>query len=126
MTEINEARVDSPQKKRKDRPLIQNTAGQLEQEMKSRRYNLYELILAQAFLNVIFWAIWYPAELADNDLGRYISYGLLGVLGIIMLLTSPFRHRDTLKGLAILAMLLIRFAMGQRRARSFSLLSYVY
>ncbi len=101
MTEIDNARVEAPVKKRKERPLIQNTAGQLEPEMKSRRYNLYELVLAQAILNVIFWAIWYPAELADNSLGKTISYGLLGVLAIGFLLTAPFRHKDTLKGLGI-------------------------
>ncbi len=115
MNEINEAPTEPPNKaptgapigapnethgrKRKERPLIQNTAGQLEQEMKSRRYNLIELIIAQGFLNVIFWAIWYPAELANNDLGKTISYGLLGLLGIVVLFTAPFRHKDTLKGL---------------------------
>ncbi len=101
MTLINEEGVETRQKKHKDRPLIQNTAGQLEPEMKSRRYNLYEAILAQAFLNVVFWAIWFPAELTDNDVGRYISYGLLGALVIFGLLTAPFRHRDTLKGWGI-------------------------
>ncbi len=93
----NEERITNA----KGRPLIQNTAGQLESEMKSRRYNLYEAVLAQAFFNVVYWGIWYPAELTDNDIVRYIVYGLYALLAISVIVTAPFRHRDTLKGWGI-------------------------
>ncbi len=94
---ITEKHVKGP----KIRPQIQNTAGQLEPEMKSRRYNFYEALIAQVVLNVILWAIWFPAELADNEIVRIVSYTLLGMLVVFGLVTAPFRHKDTLKGWGI-------------------------
>ncbi|HMF34062.1 MAG TPA: hypothetical protein VKK79_21740, partial [Candidatus Lokiarchaeia archaeon] len=84
-----------------NRLLIQNTAGQWEQETKSRKANLIELVLAQGLLQLVMWAVWFPNLLAGNNIGVDVAYGLLAILGIFVLLLSPFRHRDTLKGWGI-------------------------
>ena len=48
-----------------------------------------------SLLEIIFWAIWYPLELAHKN--PIIAYILLGVLAIFLII-SPIIHKDTFHG----------------------------
>ena len=106
--------------------LIQNTAGQWEQETQSRRSNLIEAVVVMAAIQICFWAIWFPLEIAYqgtslDNLGEDIAIGILGVLLIFIVLRSPFKHRDTLKawGLGDPRYVINQIRHGNKKIRGF-------
>lgn len=78
-------------------PMLTNTAGEYEQEARSRQFNSIEAFSVYTFILVFIWPVWY-------FFGRYLGYewvqtAVIGplALGVIFLLfISPRLHRDTL------------------------------
>ncbi|GAB4314906.1 MAG: hypothetical protein Kow0069_16480 [Promethearchaeota archaeon] len=77
---------------------VQNTAGQLEQETKSRHWNVVEALVAMALIQVVMWAVWFPMELAEKPDAETVAVALFVPLALYFLFVSPFLHKDTLKG----------------------------
>jgi hypothetical protein len=78
-------------------PMLANTAGEYEQEARSRQFNAIEAFGVYTFILVVIWPIWY-------FFARYLGYMWVEsavwfpfTLGAIFLLfISPRLHRDTL------------------------------
>ncbi|MFX0100235.1 MAG: hypothetical protein ACFFCS_11690 [Candidatus Hodarchaeota archaeon] len=77
----------------KIKPIL-NTAGQWEQDTKSRTWSFIEPVFMMSALQILMWGVWLPMDLADVD--PLVVYLLMGLLGIY-LVASPFIHADTFK-----------------------------
>ncbi len=77
--------------------MLVTTAGDLEREAKSRRYNLVEAFAVYLFVLVILWPVCYGLGVLPDNEGVQDLAVLPLVLGAVYLLfVSPFLHRDTL------------------------------
>lgn len=77
--------------------LIANTAGELEPEARSRRFNLIEGVGMMTFVLVVLWFVAYPlGVLGDIAIANPISQALLTAGALFILFVSPFLHRDSL------------------------------
>ena len=77
-------------------PLLATTAGDLERESKSRRYNLVEALVVYLFVLVVLWPVCYGLGVLPDNEGIQDLAVLPLVLGAVYLLfVSPFVHRDT-------------------------------
>lgn len=76
--------------------LIENTAGELEREAKSRRFNALEAIGIYVFILVLLWPAAFGLGIMGGvDAVRHVSTALLVVGACFLLFVSPFLHRDT-------------------------------
>jgi len=75
---------------------IQTTAGDLEQEAKSRRYNFLEAVGMMTFILVLLWPVAYLFGVYGGIRAVNTGVNLMMVAGACYLLfVSPFVHRDT-------------------------------
>ncbi len=75
---------------------IRTTAGDLEQEAKSRRYNFLEAVGMMTFILVLLWPVAYLFGVYGGIQAVNTGVNLLMVAGACCLLfVSPFVHRDT-------------------------------
>jgi hypothetical protein len=77
---------------------IKNTAGELEQETKSRKSNAIEFFLIMTLLLVTLWLMAYPAVLLDIDWLNTTAIIILAVGALIFILFGPHIHKDEFKG----------------------------
>ena len=78
-------------------PMMANTAGELEPEARSRRFNLIEGVGMMTFVLVVLWFLAYPfGVLGEIGIANPISQALLTIGALFLLFVSPFIHRDTL------------------------------
>ncbi|MBD3188032.1 hypothetical protein GF325_14440 [Candidatus Bathyarchaeota archaeon] len=82
-------------RRKKESKTLVNVAGELEQDMFSRKANFIEAVLMMSLLQIIMWGVWFPLDIMGKD--PLVSYIILGCLALFMF-TSPIIHRDTLKG----------------------------
>jgi len=76
---------------------IANTSGELEREVRSRRFNVIEAFLVMTLLLVVLWYIQYTfGVLGENDAVNTGTTIFLTVAALYCLFGSPFLHRDTL------------------------------
>ncbi len=95
MSELEKNRVEGkPHWKRS----IQNSAGELEQEMFSRKENLIEFFAAMTFILVDLWLIAYPAVLLGIAWLNTLSIVLLVIEALFLFLIGPNIHRDEFSG----------------------------
>jgi len=77
---------------------IKNTAGELEQETKTRKSNLIEFFLTMTIVLVTLWLMAYPAELLDIDWLNTVAIAILAIGAIVFILIGPFVHKDEFSG----------------------------
>jgi len=77
---------------------LRNTAGELEQETKTRKSNLIEFFLTMTIVLVTLWLMAYPAVLMDIDWLNTLSIVILAVGAIILILLGPHIHKDEFTG----------------------------
>ncbi len=77
---------------------IQNTAGELEQETKTRKSNAIEFFLTMTIVLVTLWLMAYPAVLLDIEWLNTTAIVILAVGAIILILIGPNVHRDEFSG----------------------------
>lgn len=76
---------------------IANTCGELEQEAKSRKYNVIEAFAVMTFCLVVLWVLQYPLGVLLKVDGVMPLTSILLFFGAVYLLfVSPFIHKDTL------------------------------
>ncbi len=95
MSDIEKNRIEGkPHWKRS----VRNTAGELEQEMFSRKENLVEFFAAMTFILVDLWFIAYPAVLLGIAWLNVLSIVLLVIGALFLFLIGPNLHRDEFTG----------------------------
>ena len=77
---------------------LTNTAGELEQETKTRKSNLIEFFLTMTLILVTLWLMAYPAVLLDIEWLNILSIVILVLGAIILILIGPLVHKDEFKG----------------------------
>lgn len=77
---------------------LRNTAGELEQETKTRKSNLIEFFFTMTLVLVTLWLMAYPAVLMDIDWLNTLSIVILAVGAIILILIGPLIHKDEFSG----------------------------
>ena len=77
---------------------IQNTAGEYEQETKTRKSNAIEFFFTMTLVLVTLWLMAYPAVLLDIDWLNTAAIAILAVGAIILILIGPNIHRDEFSG----------------------------
>jgi hypothetical protein len=77
---------------------LQNTAGELEQETKTRKSNLIEFFLTMTIILVTLWLMAYPAVLLDIDWLNTTAIVILAVGALILILFGPHIHKDEFTG----------------------------
>ncbi|MHA1149441.1 MAG: CPBP family glutamic-type intramembrane protease [Promethearchaeota archaeon] len=77
---------------------LTNTAGELEQETKTRKSNLIEFFAVMTFIMVDLWLIAYPAHLLGITWLNTLSIVLLVIGALFLLLISPNIHKDEFHG----------------------------
>ncbi|MDD4869026.1 MAG: hypothetical protein PHR77_00595 [Kiritimatiellae bacterium] len=76
---------------------IANTCGELEQEVKSRTYNIIEAFAMMTYCLIMLWLIIYPfGVLMRIEAAKLAGEIFLGLGAIYILFGSPFVHKDTL------------------------------
>ncbi|MBD3351834.1 MAG: hypothetical protein GF364_10145 [Candidatus Lokiarchaeota archaeon] len=84
---------------------IENCLGDIEQETKSRKFNLIEGLSVYSAVIIIIWGIIYPFSISPSgpqlDWIETLGYALLGILAIWAFLISPYMHKDTFKGIGL-------------------------
>lgn len=84
-----------------DRPkqdrFLANTAGELERESRSRRFNVIEAFLVMTILLITLWYVQYPfGILRGIEIVNTATTIFFVVAALYCLFVSPFLHRDTL------------------------------
>jgi len=77
---------------------IPNTAGELEQETKSRKANMIEFFFVMTFILVDLWLIAYPAVLMGIKWLDTLSIVLLVIGALFLFFVSPNLHKDEFNG----------------------------
>ncbi|MHA1335828.1 MAG: hypothetical protein ACTSPW_08755, partial [Promethearchaeota archaeon] len=77
---------------------ILNTAGEPEQETKSRKANLIEFFGVMTFILVDLWFLAYPAVLLRIDWLNTLSIVLLVIGALSLFFISPNIHKDEFNG----------------------------
>lgn len=77
---------------------LSNTAGELEQETKSRKANLIEFFAVMTFILVDLWLIAYPAVLLGIDWLNTLSIVLLVIGALYLFFVAPNWHKDEFYG----------------------------
>ncbi|OQC08291.1 MAG: hypothetical protein BWX80_00507 [Candidatus Hydrogenedentes bacterium ADurb.Bin101] len=76
---------------------IPNTSGELERELRTRRFNVLEAFLVMTVLLVVLWYVQYLfGVLGDNEAINKGTAVFLTVAALYCLFGSPFLHKDTL------------------------------